>query len=310
MNHALRNFSCLSLLIVALLAAFSWLGLHGAPAGKSAAALLLLGLAMGSFLNVLVHRLPLMLTQKWRQECAAYMGAASPAMPELNLRRPRSHCPACLTPLRAWQLIPLLSYLLLRGKCADCGARISLRYPLVETAFGLASAWIGWRHGLDSRALAEMTFLFLLAALALIDLDAQLLPDVLTQALLWLGLAFNMSERFTTLPDAVIGAMAGYLAMRAIAALFLICTGKDGLGRGDWKLMAGMGAWLGWQAIPLIIAIGAVGSAIFGGLKIHLKRIDGSQPQAFGPYLIAAGLVAHWKGKEIIAWYLGLAMSF
>ncbi|UTH74125.1 A24 family peptidase [Chromobacterium sp. IIBBL 290-4] len=310
MKHSLKNLACLSSLIAALLAAFSWLGLNASPAGKSAAALLLLGMALGSFLNVLVHRLPLMLAQRWRQECADYMGLPIPDAAGLSLRHPRSHCPSCLAPLRAWQLIPLLSYVLLRGECAACGARISLRYPLVETAFGLASAWIGWRHGLDGRALAEMTFLFLLAALALIDHDAQLLPDVLTQALLWLGLACNIPALFAPLRDAVLGAMAGYLAMWAIAAAFQACAGKSGLGRGDWKLMAGMGAWLGWQTIPLIIALGALSSAIYGGARIQLKRIDGSHPQAFGPHLIAACLIAHWKGKEILAWYLGLAMSF
>ncbi|MBX9295532.1 prepilin peptidase [Chromobacterium vaccinii] len=294
---------------IALTGLFSWLSLNAALTAQFATALLVLGLLLGSFLNVLAHRLPKMMESAWRRECAEAAGQPMPPLETLTLSHPRSHCPACHAPLAGWTLIPLLGYLLLRGRCAGCAAKISLRYPLVELGIGLAFFGIGWRLGPHPIAIASLVFLFLLSALALIDLDVRLLPDTLTQPLLWLGLAANLFHLFIPLQDGVIGAMAGYLLMRAIAAAFRLCTGRDGLGAGDVKLMAGLGAWLGWQQLPLIIGLGAISSALAGGALIAMRKIDGHAPQPFGPYLIGAAAVALLWGNEIAAWYLKTALG-
>ncbi|OHX10523.1 methyltransferase [Chromobacterium sphagni] len=283
------------------------MGLQGTAAAQAAGSLLVIGLLLGSFLNVLAFRLPRMMEQAWRQECADAMDLPARDEPALSLSHPHSHCPECQNTLRAWQLVPIFSYLLLRGRCAFCGSAISLRYPLVELTVGLIFAAVGWRTGFHATTLAHLILLYLLLALALIDLDSQLLPDCLTQPLLWLGLLANLFQLLTPLADAVIGAMAGYLAMWLIAAVFQLCTGKKGLGRGDFKLVAAMGAWLGWTALPLIITLGSISSAVIGIALIRSGRIGREQVQPFGPYLIAGGVAGLLWGKEITNWYLALA---
>ena len=290
-----------------LLAAFSWLGLQGSAAAQTAGALLAIGLLLGSFLNVLAFRLPKMMEQAWRQECAEGCGLPPPDEAPLGLSFPHSHCPACRNTLKAWQLIPVFSYLLLRGRCAFCASPISPRYPLVELGVGLIFAAVGWRLGPSPAALAHLVLLYMLLALALIDLDSKLLPDSLTQPLLWLGLLANLFQLRVPLQDAVIGAAAGYLSMWLIAAVFRLCAGKEGLGAGDFKLMAALGAWLGWEALPLIITIGSISSAVVGTALIAAKRTERHDTQPFGPYLIAGGIVALLWGREITRWYLALA---
>lgn len=294
---------------IALTALFAWLSQNATLGIQFAVVLLILGLLLGSFLNVLVYRLPKMMESAWRRECAEATNQPAPPLETLTLSRPRSHCPACHASLAGWQLIPLLGYLLLRGRCARCAARISLRYPLIELGVGLAFCCIGWRLGPQPIAAAWLVFLFLLSALALIDLDAKLLPDSLTQALLWLGLIANLFHAFIPLQDAVTGAIAGYSLMRTIAALFRWSTGREGLGAGDFKLVAGLGAWLGWQQLPLIVGLGAISSALTGGALIALRKIDSHAPQPFGPHLIGAAAVALLWGNEIAAWYLKTALG-
>ncbi|SUX55933.1 Pectic enzymes secretion protein outO [Chromobacterium vaccinii] len=301
-----KNLLAIGGAIIVLLMLSSWLGLNGSRASQTAFALMILGMTLGSFLNVLTFRLPKMLEYRWRIECADASGQTIAQTAAMTLSRPRSHCPACQTPLAAWQLMPVLSFLLLRGRCASCAVKISPRYPLVELGLGLAFACIGWNYGIQPTTPAYLVLIFLLTALALIDCDVKLLPDALTQALLWSGLACNLFQLFAPLQDAVIGAMAGYLGMWLIAAAFRLCAGKDGLGRGDFKLMAGIGAWLGWQQLPLTLGAGAICSALCGGILIHFKRMNRDTPQAFGPYLIAAAWLAMLRGNEIIGWYFSL----
>ncbi|WP_080962152.1 prepilin peptidase [Chromobacterium subtsugae] len=292
---------------LALLAAFSWLGLQGSAPARAAGSLFAIGLLLGSFLNVLAFRLPKMMEQAWQREAAEACGLPPPEQAPLSLSHPHSHCPGCRNTLKTWQLVPVFSYLLLRGRCAFCASPISPRYPLVELSVGLIFAAVGWRLGPSPASLAHLVLLYLLLALALIDLDSKLLPDSLTQPLLWLGLLANLFQSLAPLQDAVIGAMAGYLSMWLIAAAFRLCTGKEGLGIGDFKLMAALGAWLGWEALPLIITIGSISSALVGIALIVAKRTEREQTQPFGPFLIAGGIVALLWGKEITRWYLALA---
>ncbi|WP_233492786.1 A24 family peptidase [Chromobacterium sp. ATCC 53434] len=289
-----------------LTAGFGWLGVSAAEPARAAASLMAIGLLLGSFLNVLVYRLPRMLQADWERECAEYVGQPPPAT-GFSLARPHSHCPACGNTLRPWQLVPLLGYALLRGRCGFCDETIGIRYPLVELLTGCAFAAIGWRLGFQPAAFAQLALCYLLLALALIDFDSRLLPDCLTQPLLWLGLLANLFHLMVPLTDAVAGAMAGYLSMWGIAAVFRALTGKDGLGQGDFKLVAALGGWLGWSAVPLIIGFGATMSALSGLLLIRAGRLDADQAQPFGPWLIAAGVVAWLWGGKITAWYLAAA---
>ncbi|MEX2239550.1 MAG: A24 family peptidase [Burkholderiales bacterium] len=266
-------------------------------------AVLALGLCIGSFLNVVIHRLPRMMERDWREQCAEL--AAAPAAPapapqgRYNLLVPRSACPACGHRITALQNIPILSWLALRGKCAACGARIAVRYPLVELAAGLIGAYAAWRYGPTLAALGAAAFGWALLSLVVIDLDTQLLPDDITLPLLWAGLLVNLGGTLVPLGTAVIGAVAGYLALWLVYWGFKLATGKEGMGHGDFKLLAAIGAWLGWQKLPLVILLASVVGAAVGIALIVFARHAREKPIPFGPYLAAAGLIALFWGDII-----------
>ncbi len=265
----------------------------------------LLGLCVGSFLNVVIHRLPKMMEREWQAECAELRGeTASTAETPLSLARPRSRCPACGHVISAMENIPVISYLLLRGKCSGCGTRISPRYPLIELATGLLSAYVAWHLGPGMQTAGALLLLWSLIALAMIDFDTQLLPDSITLPLLWLGLLFNLFGTFTPLHSAVIGAMAGYLSLWSIFWLFKLVTGKEGMGYGDFKLLAALGAWLGWSLLPTIILLSSLAGAVVGIFLIVAARRGRNIPIPFGPYLAAAGLIALLWGNQITRSYL------
>jgi leader peptidase (prepilin peptidase)/N-methyltransferase len=281
----------------------------------------LLGLVVGSFLNVVIYRLPVMLEREWRAHCEELSRA--PLAPQdhaeprerFNLVVPRSACPACHAPIKAYQNIPIVSYLALRGRCAACGAGISVRYPLVEALTGLCSAAVALRFGFGWPAAAALVYTWFLIALTFIDLDHQLLPDNLTLPLLWLGLTLNLSglavghDAGRLAPDlrsSLIGAIAGYVSLWGVYQAFRLITGKEGMGYGDFKLFAAIGAWLGWQVLPLTILLAAGVGAIVGLLMIIAKRARRETPIPFGPFLAAAGWLALLFGHEVVARYLGL----
>ncbi|MCL2020662.1 MAG: A24 family peptidase [Betaproteobacteria bacterium] len=271
-------------------------------------AALLLGLAIGSFLNVVIHRLPRMLEMEWQQEYAAYRGEAPPEpKATFNLAVPRSHCPQCGHLIPALENIPLLSYLFLRGKCRVCRAPIGLRYPLVEAAASLLAGVAAWHFGFGLTAIAAMLFLWILLALAMIDADTQLLPDRLTLPLLWLGLLVNLAGLFVPLADAVLGAMAGYLFLWAVYWLFRLATGKEGMGYGDFKLLAALGAWMGWAMLPAIVLLSSLVGALVGASLIVFAKRGRQIPIPFGPYLAAAGAIAFFYGNDLNRLYLDLA---
>ncbi|MBA3033694.1 MAG: A24 family peptidase [Gammaproteobacteria bacterium] len=305
----------------------------------------LLGLMIGSFLNVVIHRLPIMMERDWRAQCAEFAadavpvnaaGAAdtvppAPTSPQgaghhevvvpsnardgatphtiepLSLVSPRSRCPHCSRPVRALENIPILSYLLLKGRCKGCGKAISLRYPLVEALTGLLFGYVAWRYGATFATASALFFVAAMIALTFIDLDTQLLPDDITLPLLWAGLLVNVGNTFTTLPNAVIGAAVGYLVLWLVYWLFKLATGKEGMGYGDFKLLAAIGAWLGWQLLPLVILLSSLVGAIVGIALIALARHGRNVPIPFGPYLVAAGLIALFWGKALNQTYLGVS---
>jgi len=267
----------------------------------------LLGLCVGSFLNVVIHRLPKMMEQEWQAQCAELRGEPQSETAPLSLARPRSRCPHCGHGITAMENIPLISYLLiLRGKCSGCGQRISPRYPLVELLTGLLSAYVAWHFGPTLQAAAALLLIWALIALAVIDLDTQLLPDSITLPLLWLGLLVNLGGGFVDLASAVLGAMTGYLALWSVYWLFKLATGKEGMGYGDFKLLAALGAWLGWQMLPAIILLSSVVGAIVGIALIVAARHGRNVPIPFGPYLAAAGAIALFWGDTLTQRYLGL----
>ena len=268
----------------------------------------LLGLCIGSFLNVVIHRLPKMMEQEWQAQCAELRGEAAAAAAEpLSLAKPRSRCPNCGHQITAIENIPLISYLLiLKGKCSGCHARISPRYPIIEAFTGLASAYVAWHFGPTIQAAGALLLVWALIALAAIDLDTQLLPDAITLPLLWLGLAQNLWGSYTDLSSAVTGAMLGYLALWSVFWLFKLATGKEGMGYGDFKLLAALGAWLGWQMLPAIILLSSVVGAIVGITLIVATRHGRNVPIPFGPYLAAAGGIALFWGEPITRTYLGM----
>ena len=269
-----------------------------------AALVFVFSLAIGSFLNVVIHRLPKMLERQWRAECAELTGAAAAApettgAPAYNLVVPRSACPACGHRISALENIPLLSWLVLRGKCAGCAARISARYPVVELLTALLSAYVAWRFGFTAKAFAGLLFVWALIALAFIDLDTFYLPDDLTLPLVWAGLLANLFGLFTDLPAAVIGAVAGYLVLWTVYWLFKWATGKEGMGYGDFKLLAAIGAFVGWSVLPLVILLSSMVGAVIGIGLIVFARHGRSVPIPFGPYLAIAGLIALLWGAAI-----------
>ena len=270
--------------------------------------LLTLGLLVGSFLNVVIYRLPLMMESRWRRECCELLEVEpDKAEAPLTLATPNSHCPHCKAAIRPWQNIPVLSYLFLGGKCANCGTRISLRYPAVELASGLMTLALGFYFAPSPALLGAMLLTWTLIALTLIDVDHQLLPDDITLPLLWLGLLFNLGGTYVSLQDAVIGAMGGYLILWSVYWLFKLATGKEGMGYGDFKLLAALGAWLGWQALPLIILLSSLVGAVCGIALMFIKRRGREIPIPFGPYLAAAGWIALLWGDTITRSYLGIA---
>ncbi len=271
-----------------------------------AAVSVVFGLSIGSFLNVVIHRLPIMLERAWRAECAEFVGMPAPTFEPLSLVRPRSRCPHCARPIRAIENIPLLSYLFLKGRCPGCGKAISLRYPLIEAITGVLFGYAAWRFGFSLATVGAMLFIAAMIALACIDIDARLLPDDITLPLLWAGLLVNLNGSFATLPSAVIGAAAGYLALWSVYWLFKLATGKEGMGHGDFKLLAAIGAWLGWQLLPLIILLSSLAGAVVGVALIALADHGRNKPIPFGPYLAAAGLIALFWGQSLNRAYLGL----
>ncbi len=271
-----------------------------------ATCLLLLGLVVGSFLNVVIYRLPLMMQAQWRRDCCELLEQPAPAdEPALSLAVPNSHCPACKAPVRPWQNIPIFSYLALGGKCANCKVSISPRYPVVELLTGLLTLWLGLHFGASLQLLGAVLLTWALIALTLIDYDTQLLPDDITLPLLWVGLAFNLTGTFVPLADAVLGAIAGYGILWSVYWLFKLLTGKEGMGYGDFKLLAALGAWLGWQALPLIILLSSLVGAVVGIALMVIKRRGREVPIPFGPYLAAAGWLGLMWGEQILAAWLG-----
>jgi leader peptidase (prepilin peptidase) / N-methyltransferase len=274
---------------------------------------LVLGLLVGSFLNVVILRTPVMLERRWRRECAELEGREPPEEPPFDLIRPRSCCPGCRAPITALQNIPVLSYLFLKGRCAGCGRPIGLRYPVYELVTGLASAVVAFKFGFGPACAAALVFTWFLVALTGIDLDTQLLPDGLTLPLLWLGLATSLVLSHAAgatlpagLPDAVIGAIAGYLSLWSVYHLFRLATGKEGMGYGDFKLLAALGAWLGWQMLlPILLCAAGVG-VLVGGALILLRRHERSVPIPFGPFLAAAGWLMLLLGHDLVDRYLAL----
>lgn len=269
-------------------------------------ALFTLGLVVGSFLNVVILRLPRMMEARWRRDCCELLEQEPEQEDEpLSLSSPNSHCPACKAPIRPWQNIPVISYLLLRGKCANCGIRIPLRYPAVELASGLLTMALGLHFVPSAALLGAMLLTWALIALTVIDIDHQLLPDDITLPLLWLGLLFNLWGTYTGIGDAVIGAMAGYVSLWSVYWAFKLLTGKEGMGYGDFKLLAALGAWLGWQALPMIILLSSLVGAVCGIALMVLKSRGREVPIPFGPYLAAAGWIALLWGDAILRSYLG-----
>lgn len=264
-----------------------------------------LGLMVGSFLNVVIHRLPRMMEREWQVQCAELRGETPAPAPRFNLVAPRSACPACGRRITALQNIPLLSYLALRGRCAACGQTISVRYPVVEAASGLLSGFIAWKYGFTPSAAGAMVFAWAAIALTAIDLDTQLLPDGITLPLLWAGLLLNLGGTFTDIHSAVIGAAAGYLVLWSVYWIFKLATGKEGMGYGDFKLLAVIGAWLGWKMLPLVILLSSAVGATVGIALMVFARHTRNTPIPFGPYLAAAGLIALFWGEPILKAYLG-----
>lgn len=266
----------------------------------------LFGLLIGSFLNVVIYRVPKMMQRESDNYVAVESGREAPHAERFNLMVPRSACPHCGHQITALENIPLVSWLVLRGKCSACQAPISPRYPAVELLTGLLSALLVWRLGSGWAGLAALFFLYSLIAMTFIDADTQLLPDDLTYPLLWAGLLVNLNGTFVPLHDAVVGAAAGYLALWSIYWLFKLATGKEGMGYGDFKLLAALGAWLGWAMLPTIILLSSVVGALVGIGLIVFARHGRNNPIPFGPYLAAAGLIAMLYGNSISAFTLGL----
>ncbi len=269
--------------------------------------LFLVGLLVGSFLNVVIYRLPVMMQREWRRDCLEYLEQPAEAeQPAFNLVTPRSRCGHCGHQITARENIPLLSYLLLGGKCSSCGTRISPQYPLVELFTGIVTVVVGWQLGVSLQALAALLFTWSLIAAAGIDIGHKLLPDSITLPLLWLGLLLALGNVFVSLEDSVIGAMAGYLSLWSVFVLFKLLTGKEGMGHGDFKLLAMLGAWTGWQLLLVIVLTSSLVGAVVGISMILLKKTERGTQIPFGPYLAAAGWIALLWGAELAGFYFSL----
>ncbi len=270
---------------------------------------LIFGLLVGSFLNVVIHRVPIMLERDWNWQARQILEMdteASDPPAAFNLITPNSHCPNCDRPIKPWENIPIFSYLFLGGKCAGCKTSISLRYPLIELLTGILTGLVVLKFGLNYTSLALCVFTWALVALAMIDYDTKLLPDDITLPLLWLGLIVNSFGLVIPFQEAFWGAVAGYLSLWIVYQLFRLVTGKEGMGFGDFKLLAALGAWMGWQMLPLIVILSSLAGAVLGGSLIAFGR-DRSNPIPFGPYLAIAGWIALMWGDEITSTYLQFA---
>lgn len=263
-----------------------------------------LGLIVGSFLNVVIYRLPKMMEQAWRRECCEFLDQDAPNDPPLSLSVPNSSCRDCGAAIKPWHNIPVISFLLLGGQCAACGTGISWRYPTVELATALLSLAAAMTFGLSWELAGALAICWCLVALTGIDIDTQLLPDSITLPLLWAGIAFNVFGVFTDLQSAVVGAMLGYVVLWSVFWLFKLITGKDGMGYGDFKLLAALGAWFGWQSLPLIIILSSFVGAAIGIILVVAKRQGRDIPMPFGPYLAGAGLLWLFFGDWLNAYYL------
>lgn len=275
-----------------------------------------LGLLVGSFLNVVIYRLPVMMQNAWQKECDEYLvqqgkspaKKSSPA-PVFNLAYPNSRCPKCNSAIQPWQNIPIISYLLLKGACANCKTKISVRYPIIEGVTALLGALVFWHFGASHQAMLGLLFVWALISLTMIDVDHYLLPDAITLPLMWLGILANIFSTYTSLESSVIGAMAGYLSLWSVYWVFKLVTGKEGMGFGDFKLLAALGAWMGWQYLPMIILLSSLVGALLGIGAILLLGRDKAKPLPFGPYLAVAGFIAFIWGEPLLSQYLQM-MNF
>jgi leader peptidase (prepilin peptidase)/N-methyltransferase len=262
------------------------------------------GLMVGSFLNVVIYRLPKIMEQEWHNNCLELQGKDIPAQQQFTLSKPRSSCPHCGHKIKAIENVPVISYLLLRCRCSACKTPISIRYPLVEALTGALIGLTSWQFGYTSATLFAWVFVFALIALTFIDFDTQLLPDDITLPLLWLGLLFNLHAGFTDLESAVIGAMAGYLMLWSVFWLFKLIRGKEGMGYGDFKLLAAIGAWFGWKLLPAVILLSSTLGAIIGIALIVLTKRSKEVPIPFGPFLAIGGIAALFFGQQLSQIYL------
>jgi leader peptidase (prepilin peptidase) / N-methyltransferase len=262
------------------------------------------GLIVGSFLNVVILRLPVQLKNGWRRESEGFLGLPSQAQEPVTIAKPASRCPSCGAAIKPWHNIPVISYIFLGGKCSCCSQTISLQYPMVELLAGVATMFIVYQFGLTAVTAYSLLFTYALIALTGIDFHEQLLPDQITLPLLWLGLFANLSGTFVPLNEAVLGAIGGYLSLWSVFWLFKLVTGKEGMGYGDFKLLAALGAWMGWQLLPLIIIISTFVGALVGVVGVLVKSRQREVPIAFGPFLATAGWIALIWGDKILGSYL------
>ena len=264
----------------------------------------ILGLMVGSFLNVVIHRLPKMMEQEWHNNCLELQGKEIPETKKYTIASPRSACPKCGHMITAMENIPIMSYLFLRGKCSQCKNPISVRYPLIEALTGALLGSIAWKFGYTTTTLFAWAFTLALIALTFIDFDTQLLPDDITLPLLWLGLIFNLNVGFVDLKAAVLGAAAGYLILWSIYWIFKLVTGKEGMGYGDFKLLAAIGAWFGWQLLPAVILLSSILGAVIGIALIAFAKHGRGTPIPFGPFLAIGGIAALFFGQYLSSFYL------
>ncbi|MGB7816118.1 MAG: A24 family peptidase [Methylotenera sp.] len=262
------------------------------------------GLMIGSFLNVVIHRLPKMMEREWHANCLELQGKEVPEQPKYTIVTPRSACPNCGHQITALENIPIISYLMLGGKCKGCKTKISIRYPLVEALTGALIGLVAYKYGYTYTTLFAWIFVLALITMTFIDFDTQLLPDDITLPLLWLGLLFNLNGGFTDLKSAVIGAMAGYLILWSVYWLFKLVTGKEGMGYGDFKLLGAIGAWFGWQLLPAVILLSSVAGAVIGIGMIIFRGKTGGTAIPFGPFLALGGIAALFFGQQLAGFYL------
>ncbi|MEI6708581.1 MAG: A24 family peptidase [Methylococcales bacterium] len=268
----------------------------------------IIGLLVGSFLNVVIYRLPIIMQREWRKDCIEYLQMEAEEEGEpFNLSLPLSRCPRCQSPIKAYQNIPVISYIFLKGQCANCKNPISLRYPLIEAFTAITSIIVAWHFGYTPQAAFALVLTWVLIALSFIDIDHQLLPDSITLPVLWIGVALSLFDVYTDTQASIIGAIAGYMVLWTIYQGFKLATGKEGMGYGDFKLLALFGAWLGWQTLPLIILLSSLVGAVIGITMIIFAKRDHNIPIPFGPYLAAAGWLALLWGNDINRLYLTAA---